>query len=200
MARRERAFGAERLSALDDLVFRVRARRVLGRFPARAEIVADLGCGHDYRLLRYLIRQGRARQGIAVDLSLSESQAVAGIQLLPADLGRTLAIENAKVDVALSLAVLEHLDDPALHLAEAYRILRPGGTLLLTSPAPRSKPLLEFLAYRLHLIDENEIRDHRHYYNEGEIHDLLASAGFPRSRIEYEGFLLGLNQLARAIR
>lgn len=36
-------------------------------------------------------------------------------------------------DAILSTQVLEHVADPALYLAEAYRVLRPGGKLLLST-------------------------------------------------------------------
>ncbi len=39
----------------------------------------------------------------------------------------------ASVDVVLSSQVLEHVPDPAAYLQEARRVLRPGGTLLLST-------------------------------------------------------------------
>lgn len=199
-ARRSRgvAYGHDPRTFLDDLIFRFRARRVLAGLPATSNVVADLGSGHDYALLRYLCRTGRARTGIAVDVTLDRSQAISCINLLEADLSRELPIEGASVDVVLSVAVIEHLDDPLFHLREARRILRPGGSVLLTSPAPSSQRLLEFLAYRLHVIDEREIRDHRRYYGEAEIRRLLSDAGFDSTSVGYRRFLFRLNQIAHA--
>lgn len=43
-------------------------------------------------------------------------------------------LENQQVDLAVSLAVLEHLHDPELFLAEIYRCLKPGGIIYLSTP------------------------------------------------------------------
>ncbi len=37
------------------------------------------------------------------------------------------------VDIVLSTQVLEHVDNPALYLQEAYRVLKPGGLLILST-------------------------------------------------------------------
>lgn len=40
---------------------------------------------------------------------------------------------DGQFDLVLSSQVLEHVADPALYLREAYRVLRPGGKLLLST-------------------------------------------------------------------
>jgi SAM-dependent methyltransferase len=45
----------------------------------------------------------------------------------------TVPAEDASFDVVVSTQVLEHADDPARYLAEAFRVLRPGGSLLLST-------------------------------------------------------------------
>lgn len=51
--------------------------------------------------------------------------------LLNAD--ATVPVEDASFDVVLSTQVLEHVADPALYLSECFRVLRPGGQLLLST-------------------------------------------------------------------
>lgn len=46
----------------------------------------------------------------------------------------TMPIENAQYDAAMILEVLEHCEHPEIVLKEAYRILKPGGTLMFSVP------------------------------------------------------------------
>lgn len=41
--------------------------------------------------------------------------------------------EASRFDLVLSTQVLEHVSDPALYLAECYRVLKPGGRLVLST-------------------------------------------------------------------
>ena len=42
--------------------------------------------------------------------------------------------ENNTFDVIISLAVIEHLDDPSIFLREIYRVLKNNGILFLSTP------------------------------------------------------------------
>jgi ArsR family transcriptional regulator len=53
-----------------------------------------------------------------------------------------LALADASFDAAIIHQVLHYADRPAAALAEAARVLRPGGTLILVDFAPHA---LEFL-------------------------------------------------------
>lgn len=197
---RDRSFRQGATSRLDDLIFKLRAHEVLSSLPVPAPIVADLGSGYDARFLRVAHRSGRIGAGIVVDLSLDASRPEAGIDLIEADLSEPLPIADSSVDATTSLAVIEHLDRPDVHLSEMHRILRSGGVAIITTPSTRSKRLLELLAFRLHVIDAAEIRDHKHYYTKTELRTLLVGAGFSENRIEYRSFELGMNQLAVAVK
>jgi SAM-dependent methyltransferase len=45
----------------------------------------------------------------------------------------TVAVEEGSCDAVLSTQVLEHVEDPVTYLRECFRVLRPGGRLLLTT-------------------------------------------------------------------
>ena len=55
---------------------------------------------------------------------------VAEIEIQP---DGTLPLSANSFDAVLSTQVLEHVSDPAIYLAETFRVLRPGGRVLLST-------------------------------------------------------------------
>jgi ubiquinone/menaquinone biosynthesis C-methylase UbiE/DNA-binding HxlR family transcriptional regulator len=99
-------------------------------------VVADLGAGEG--AVSLLLSQ-RARQVIAVDSSdkmidygaaVAKRQGVTNIEYRLGDLER-LPIEAAEVDLALFHQTLHHALHPEKAVAEAWRILRPGGRVVI---------------------------------------------------------------------
>lgn len=98
--------------------------------------VADLGCGEGY----LTIEASRwASEVIAVDRSesvlgrareLAARRKVSNITWRTGDLEQ-LPLDDESVDVALLSQALHHAEDPARAIAEAARIVAPGGRVLL---------------------------------------------------------------------
>ncbi|PPK51363.1 methyltransferase domain-containing protein [Marinobacter persicus] len=72
-----------------------------------------------------------ADQYIAVDWAGSFHDTKADIA---ADLNKPLPIDSEVADTVVSLSVLEHLCEPQTMLNEAFRILKPGGGMVLQVP------------------------------------------------------------------
>jgi SAM-dependent methyltransferase len=68
-----------------------------------------------------------------VDLT-TEAQAALGDRLVCADLSGILPWPESSFDAIFSTEGIEHLENRFAFLREAHRILKPGGTLLLTTP------------------------------------------------------------------
>jgi 2-polyprenyl-3-methyl-5-hydroxy-6-metoxy-1,4-benzoquinol methylase len=51
-----------------------------------------------------------------------------------ADLNQPLPEEDATLDAVLALEVIEHLENPRAFLREIARVLKPGGSLVLSTP------------------------------------------------------------------
>lgn len=201
MVERSHAFGKEQYSVLDNFIFSRRKRQVVKRLPANPAVIADFGSGFDCRLLRSLGVAYPDAKLIGVDTEFDPALAeFKNLSLVHANLNEALPVADASVDVALSLAVLEHLEKPEVFVRELFRVVKPGGVVLLTTPGPTSKPLLEFLAFSLHIIDEHEIRDHKHYFSSSELHTLFASVGFSSELIDARTFIFGMNNVVKVVR
>jgi hypothetical protein len=83
-------------------------------------------------------------------------------------------------------------------LREAFRILAPGGSLIMTWPAAMVDPILNVL-HTLHLVsDEMESDEHQKRMPVTEVQRLLENVGF--REFHHEKFELGLNNLMVAAR
>lgn len=114
------------------------------------------------------------------------------------ELKNILPFENDKFDLVTAFALLEHLDEPEQVLKEIARVLKTGGVLLTTVPTKLAKPILEFLAFRLHLIGEESIADHKRYFDKKMLAHLLQATDFTIEKLEY--FELGCNLLVKALK
>ncbi len=84
-------------------------------------------------------------------------------------------------DLLLSMEVLEHIDDDRAALADWYRLVRPGGHLIMSVP---SNPRLFSV--------EDEMAGHFRRYQRSELADKIQAAGFDQPEIFSYGFPLGL--------
>ena len=184
-----RKFGS-REPILEPILRQMRIGRVLveiKRIPG-ADLL-DVGCGFNYKFLSAV--ESFIGHGTGVDFKVPEVR-TGKITTIQAVLSETLPFEDQAFDVVTMLAVLEHLDLPKEICTEISRILRPGGKLIVTVPSKRAKPVLEFLSYRLGVVNKEEIADHKKYYDLQELQNLIAE--IPGLKlIEHCTFQLGMN-------
>jgi SAM-dependent methyltransferase len=105
-----------------------------------ARIVLDVGGGNG-RLARLLPDLGL--RCLLIDISAT-MLALAPRPAARAD-GARLPIADGTVDAVAALYTLYHYDDPRLPIAEARRVLRPGGTFAACAPNRDSAPEIAHL-------------------------------------------------------
>ena len=107
-------------------------------------VVGDLGCGTGQVTASLAPFVSRV---IAVDRSADMLQVARrrARELPNVDVRRgeleSLPIQDAELDAATLLLVLHHLPDPVAALAEAGRVLRPGGRLLICDMLPHDREI-----------------------------------------------------------
>ncbi len=192
---RQTAFWENKLSFLDTFLYQMRITRIVKAADFHDKIVADTGCGFNYRFLRSV--ETMIQKGYAVDMSLDTKYTSNTLELVISNLNESIGLDNESVDIVSSMAILEHLDNPEQYLREVYRILRPGGVLVMTIPSVWAKPVLEFMAYTLKIISEEEIRDHKTYYEKKSLFEILEKTGFKKENIKHSYFQFGMNNFVR---
>jgi 2-polyprenyl-3-methyl-5-hydroxy-6-metoxy-1,4-benzoquinol methylase len=152
---------------------------ILGTETLRGQVVADIGCGGG-SFLDFLY--GVAQETIAIEPARSYQDALAqkhryfqyGADALPRYAG--------KVDLAVCFAVIEHVADPVVFLQEIRRLLKPGGSLLLSTPN-YDDWLISFLpgVYDRFFFR----RAHTWYFNGPSLTNLAELAGFGKVVLRY---------------
>lgn len=180
----------------DGLIRKLRHRKVFRRVKEGGTIL-DVGCGPDYLFLESV--QHKIRFGYGVDKKTNNFQS-GKLQIsqnffdTPERVPFSEEIKN--IDQVFILAVLEHLHFPKSTLGKAYDSMKSGGEIFITTPSTVSRPILEFLAFRMRIIDEEEIRDHKKYFTKNELLQLFQDVGFCDVRHQY--FQFGLNHVVVA--
>ncbi len=144
--------------------------------PADARIL-DAGCGSG----RYMVEL--ARLGAVTGVELSEtSVALArerGLGEVVAGSVLEMPFAEDSFDLAVSLDVIEHLDDDLAALRELRRSVAPGGALLVTVPA-----------YQWLWSGHDQINHHRRRYTRRSLQRVAEQAGWRQVRTTYFNSLL----------
>lgn len=177
---------------LDKIIANIRYRKI-DRYVPEFGVLCDIGCGRNADFLKRHAK--KIKKGYGFDFRIQDS-IIDNIEIYNNKGMNHFPIADNICDTVFMIALLEHLDDPLTMLEEIHRILNDNGTLVLTTPTRLAKPILEFMAFKLHIINEEEILEHKHYYSKIEILDLFKQTGF--SDVYYKKFCFGVNSFAVA--
>lgn len=131
--------------------------------------VLDLGCAAGYGS-NYLAANAKATHITGVDVS-KEAIEYAGNKFQSSKLkfqiasAETLPFRNGDFDVVVSLEVIEHVENYQKYLSELTRVLKPGGTAIISTPNKAlSSPNLKYPLMASHVKEfyieelENELK------------------------------------------
>jgi SAM-dependent methyltransferase len=136
----------------------------------------DLGCG-DGRLGGEL-QASRLTLADVSALALERAHrrlpAAEAVSLRPDE---PLPFEDSSFDLVLAAETLEHVRDVQLLLSEARRVLRPGGTLALTTPAHGRRTALAALIRGFERVFD-PLSPHIRFFTSRSLRALLGEMGF----------------------
>lgn len=185
---------------LESFLSRMRAQKANALIPheLRQGAVLDIGCGS----FPYFLSNTQFQQKFAID-QLPPSVPDEHITWHVRNLNETpsLPFADGQLSVVTLLAVAEHIHPDSLGaiLKEAYRVLRPGGRVIITTPAGWTDGLLKFMA-RVGLVSREEIDEHVIGYSLPLLAWQFGRAGFAIDKIQLGYFEMGLNLWALAER
>lgn len=157
-----------------------RARAVCEHLPHGVDVLLDVGC--DGGTLTKLIAEcSKPKKVIGIDIKQESIEYARrtkpGIDFYVAD-AYNIPLPDSSADVITLLEVLEHLDDPTRALRETYRVMKPGGTIIVLVPNEQS--LLYRAVWWLWVRTFGRVwRDsHSYRFNRENLVSMLREAGF----------------------
>jgi SAM-dependent methyltransferase len=185
---------------LEPWLAKMRAQRANRLIPTELRVgrILDIGCGSFPYFLSHTVFQ----QKFAVDqLPPNELGRRLDIQWHTLDLNSTpkLPFENDFFNAVTLLAVVEHLNPNSMAalFTETYRVLQPGGVVIMTTPAAWSDGLLRTMA-RIGLVSAEEIHEHVFAYTLPLLGWYFGRAGFEMTKVDFGYFEFMLNLWAVA--
>jgi len=159
------------------LVYRLRRRtdeveRALRSYTnGSLKTIVDLGTADGLMLRNLRDRVGTVRfLGIDYSLDLLKAQNLPGIWKTRGDVQK-VPVLSGTADAVIACAVIEHVPDPDLMMRECARILRPGGLVIITTPAP----FMEKISSAIGLLKE---AGHHMTLNLKQLKQMAEKAGF----------------------
>lgn len=109
-----------------------RARRWI---PTNAEVVVDVGASFGYGTAALAARSAHLTIGLERDPAhIAAARTRFPWLMLVRGTAESLPFPDSSVDAMTMLDVIEHVADPDVVLAEAHRVLKPGGVLVVSVP------------------------------------------------------------------
>jgi 2-polyprenyl-3-methyl-5-hydroxy-6-metoxy-1,4-benzoquinol methylase len=112
------------------------AKKIINEIPS-AKSILDVGC-FDGQFLEFL-GGDYTRYGIEIHLEASRLASAKGIQMVGKD-AIALSHLTSKYDIAVAMDVIEHFDNPQAFLTSLARVVKPGGTILISTGNFESAP------------------------------------------------------------
>lgn len=111
-------------------------QQILKMVPAAATTILDVGCGGAW-LAKALIPRGKT----VISMDISTTNPVRAMEEVPSDRHfglvadvYSLPVKENSIDCIVASEIIEHVKDPQLFLACLFKVLKPGGTIIVTTP------------------------------------------------------------------
>jgi 2-polyprenyl-3-methyl-5-hydroxy-6-metoxy-1,4-benzoquinol methylase len=173
-----RLFAADASSGISNDTIYGNFERIVSELALSGDLL-DFGAGKGV-LTQRLLSLSRFDSVAAVDIMPRPDDLDASVMWHCGDLNEATNISNESFDVIVSAEVIEHLENPRSIAREWFRLLRPHGTLILSTPNNESWRALLALVMRGHFVDfgDSSYPAHITALVRRDIERILVEAGF----------------------
>lgn len=155
--------------------------------PSNGARLLDIGCGYGF-FLKKMAQRGWIVEGIEVSRAGREYATKRLGLCVHATPLEDMAFPAENYDVVTLFYVIEHVHDPEMMLREVFRVLKPGGMVLLRWP--HSTPVVKILGPLADRFDIYHTPRHLYDFNPLAMQHLLEKTGFRRIRNMIGGYTL----------
>jgi methionine biosynthesis protein MetW len=146
--------------------------------------ILDVGCGDGF-FSHYIKDKFKKMYGAEIVGEVALIAQKQNIIVSVMDLNMSLSYKDNTFDAVICSDVIEHLFDPGLLLTEIYRVLRPNGQLVLTTPNIRNFRNLYTLVFKGIFPQTSPDTfvwggGHLHFFTREDIKNIFNKAGFKR--------------------
>jgi len=183
-----------RYSYLDNFISYLRNKEIFKNINIKNKNILDFGCGSNFN---NIIKKYKSANYVFLVDYFNHNFKNDKMEYL--NYGGNLSsikkkVSKKKFDYIILSAVVEHLDYPEVTINFLKQFLKTQGKFVLTAPSIYSKWLLEFMAFKLKIINAKMIEEHKRYYNFNEFKILAKKTNLRLKKFYF--FELGFNTFA----
>jgi len=179
-----------RYNILDKIIAKFRSKEITKNFNLENKKILDFGCGSNFFELKN--KYSNCSKVTLID-KLGEPFKDGNTEFYNYNDLNDLdqKITNKDYDLIFLLAVIEHFDEPENIIKILKKKISDKGIIFITAPGKKSQWILEFIAYKLKLINAELVREHKRYYDKLEYEKLSKLSDTKIIKFYY--FEFGLN-------
>ncbi|MBT8379704.1 MAG: class I SAM-dependent methyltransferase [Ignavibacteria bacterium] len=143
---------------------------VISKVPKNVESILDVGCGNGWAAKEFL---PKGKQVFSLDISITNPSKAKTLYPSENHFGITansffLPFDSNSIDCVIASEIIEHVFDPAKFVKELFRVLKKGGSLIVTTPY--KEKLIYYLC--VHCNKKTPANSHIHSFDENKLKSL----------------------------